>query len=121
MTGFVKGGNPKAAIDCCIELNHWDKAIELATKYDHSKFVENAIAMYTKNLSQKGNPLHAIQVHCSGGQQLNAAKILKQLALQMASMKVCLVQRGNFTFFLCNMTRFEDNYEQYLVHIIQCN
>ena len=27
-------GNPKAAIDCCVIQNRWDKALELAEEHD---------------------------------------------------------------------------------------
>jgi hypothetical protein len=30
----LRGGNPKAAVDCCVLLNRWDVALELAEKHD---------------------------------------------------------------------------------------
>ena len=30
----LRGSNPKAAVDCCVVLNRWDLALELAEKHD---------------------------------------------------------------------------------------
>ena len=30
----LRGGNPKAAVDCCVLLNRWDVALELAEKHE---------------------------------------------------------------------------------------
>jgi hypothetical protein len=88
MIGFVRGGQTEMAIDCCMELNHWDKAVKLAKKHDCENIVESAIMKYTKYLLQSGNLLHAVDVYRKGGQHLNAAKVLNQLARQMAAKKV---------------------------------
>lgn len=99
---FVASGDIKAAIDCCMDLNNWNLAIELAKKHDFLKYVQNNIAKCTKYLLQIGNPLHAVQIYCKANQQLEAAKIFLQLAKQMAKIKVigfgvhnvCTVVRG---------------------------
>lgn len=88
VTTFVKSGDIKAAIDCCMELNNWNLAIDLAKKHDFLKYVQNNIAKCTKYLVQTGNPLHAALIHCEANQQLDAAKIFLQLAKQMAQIKV---------------------------------
>ncbi|KAG0617617.1 hypothetical protein M758_4G002900 [Ceratodon purpureus] len=88
VTAFVEGGNVKAAMDTCMDLNHWDIGMALATKYDQTKHVESTMVKYTTHLQESGNPLHAVQVLIKGGQQLEAAKILLQLARQMATIKL---------------------------------
>lgn len=101
-TAFVESGDIKAAIDCCMDLNNWNLAIDLAKKHDFLKYVQNNIAKCTKYLIQIGNPLHAALIHCEANQQLDAAKIFLQLAKQMAKIKVidfgvhyvCTVVRG---------------------------
>ena len=30
---FLKAGNVKAAVDCCVLLNQWDRAVELAQEH----------------------------------------------------------------------------------------
>ena len=35
----IRGGNPKAAVDCCVVLNRWDIALELAEKYDFPQVI----------------------------------------------------------------------------------
>ena len=31
----LRRDDPKSAVDCCVNLNVWDKALELAEKYDY--------------------------------------------------------------------------------------
>ena len=33
VSALLKAGEPKAAIDCCVLLNQWDMAVELAEKH----------------------------------------------------------------------------------------
>lgn len=84
----MEGGNIKAAINTCMDLNHWDIGMDLAMKHDQLKYVESTMVKHTTNLLESGNPLHAVQVYMKGGQQLEAAQILVQLARQMATIKV---------------------------------
>jgi len=71
-----------------MDLNHWDIGVGLAMKHDQSKYVESAMVKHTTHLVESGNLLHAVQIHIKGGQRLEAAKILLQLARQMATIKV---------------------------------
>ena len=84
----MEGGNIKAAIDTCMDLNHWDIGMDLAMNHDPSQNVESSMVKYTTCLQEFGNSMHTVQVLIKGGQQLEAAKILVQFALQMAEIKV---------------------------------
>jgi WD repeat-containing protein 35 len=101
VTAFVESGDIKAAIDCCMDLNNWNLAIDLAKKHDFLKYVQNNIAKCTKYLVQIGNPLHAALIHCEANQQLDAAKIFLQLAKQMAKIKVI----GFGAHYVCTVVR----------------
>lgn len=37
VTAYLKGGHVKKAIDCCIVLNEWDVAVDLAQEYDYAQ------------------------------------------------------------------------------------
>ena len=39
----LRGGNPKAAVDCCVLLNRWDIALELAEKHDFPQVLVHTI------------------------------------------------------------------------------
>jgi WD repeat-containing protein 35 len=32
---FIKAGDPRAAVDCCVALHQWDQAMELATDHGY--------------------------------------------------------------------------------------
>ncbi|KAL2612195.1 hypothetical protein R1flu_023887 [Riccia fluitans] len=82
VTCFVRGGDVKYAINCCMELNHWQKAIELSKLHDCEKSVMGTLTKYTNTLLQSGNPLHAVEVYEKAGQHQQAAKVLTRLAKQ---------------------------------------
>lgn len=52
----------KDAIDCCIELNQWDKAIYLA-KQHNIKDVDGLLAKYASYLLEKNKTLEAIELY----------------------------------------------------------
>jgi len=37
VTAYIKAGQVKKAIDCCITMNEWDIAVELAQEHDYSQ------------------------------------------------------------------------------------
>lgn len=49
----LRSGQPRAAVDCCILQNRWDKALELAEQYDFPQ-VEGLLAKAAANLLTKG-------------------------------------------------------------------
>ncbi|OAE19425.1 hypothetical protein AXG93_4273s1210 [Marchantia polymorpha subsp. ruderalis] len=89
VTCFVRGGDVKGAINCCMELNFWQKAMELSKLHDCEKLVSGTLAKYTSYLLQSGNPLHAVEVYQRAGEHQQAAKILTNLA------KTCAKKTGN--------------------------
>lgn len=78
----------KEGIDCCVELNHWDKAVELARQHNCEQEVNTTLMKYSTLLLQSGNKLHAVEVFRKGGKHAHASAVLKQLAEQSAAAKV---------------------------------
>ena len=52
----------KEAIDCCVELNQWDQAIELA-KQHNIKEIDTLLAKYASYLLEKNKTLDAIELY----------------------------------------------------------
>lgn len=52
---FIKAGNVQGAVDCCITLNEWSKAVELAEKY-HLPQIEKLLTQYAAHLIAKQEP-----------------------------------------------------------------
>ena len=52
----------KEAIDCCVQLNQWDQAIELA-KQHNIKEIDTLLAKYASYLLEKNKTLDAIELY----------------------------------------------------------
>ena len=57
----LRSGNPKAAVDCCVVLNRWDLALELAERHDFPQ-VEGLLTRYALALNQRGRRLEAVEL-----------------------------------------------------------
>ena len=49
---FLKADDPKSAIDCCVLLNQWDQAVELAEQHKFQQ-IEGLLSKYATHLLQK--------------------------------------------------------------------
>ena len=59
---FQKTAKVKEAIDCCVSLNQWDQAIELA-KQHNIKEIDSLLAKYASHLLEKNKTLDAIELY----------------------------------------------------------
>ena len=75
LIGRFQCGNVKSAIDCCVELNQWNSAIELA-KTHNVKEIDTLLAKYASHLLEKNKILNAIELYRKASHFLDAAKLL---------------------------------------------
>ena len=80
---FVRGGNPKAAVDCCVQQNRWDTAIELAEQHDFPQ-VEGLLQRYAAGLVTKGRQLEAVELYRRANRPTEAALLIGDIADQVA-------------------------------------
>ena len=66
------------AIDCCIHLNHWNMAIDLARQHA-VKDIDSLLTKYAGHLLEKGRNLNAIELYRKAGHYLEAAKLLMKV------------------------------------------
>lgn len=52
VTAFLKAGDTKRAIDCCVLLNQWDQAVQLAQAHNFPQ-IEQLLAKYANHLLEK--------------------------------------------------------------------
>lgn len=71
-----------------MELNQWDKVMELSKDIDNVDNISKIMFEYTNSLIQSGNPLLAIEVYDKAKQHQLAAKALTNLAQQVVKRKV---------------------------------
>ena len=50
---LVKCSKVKEAVDCCVALNQWDRAVEIAHEHNMSS-VDELLAKYASHLLEKG-------------------------------------------------------------------
>ena len=75
----VRGGNPKAAVDCCVQQNRWDTAIELAEQHDFPQ-VEGLLQRYASGLVAKGRELEAVELYRRANRPTEAALLIGEIA-----------------------------------------
>lgn len=96
---FTRGGNPKAAIDCCVIQNRWDLALQLAEEHDFPQ-VEGLLTRYAQNLLLKGKKLEAVELYRRANRPTDSAILLGDIAEQVPSFR-CLLH------FISSSTRLQ--------------
>lgn len=76
---FVKAGEIKKAIDCCITLSQWSEAIRLAVKHQYPG-VSKLLASSAKQLIDSGKILEAVDSLSKAEQFIEAAKLMFMIA-----------------------------------------
>lgn len=77
-SAYLRNDDTKAAIDCCVILNQWDKAVELAEQHGYPQ-IEGLLTKYGTELMDKGKTLEAIELYRRANRSTEAAKLLNQL------------------------------------------
>jgi len=76
---FLKAGDVKRAIDCCVMLNNWDRAVELAEAHSFPQ-IEGLLSKYATQLLEKGKELQAVELFRKANRCTDAAKLLAKIA-----------------------------------------
>lgn len=83
VVAFTKTGEVKLAIDTCVTLNQWDLAVKLAKEHKHQE-INALLAKYASHLLEKDKKLEAIELYRKASHFIDAAKLLFQLASDVA-------------------------------------
>jgi WD repeat-containing protein 35 len=76
---YLKVNNVRAAIDCCVLLNQWNQAIELAEKNNFVQ-IEALLSRYASVLIEENKTIEAIMLYRKANRNTEAAKILNKIA-----------------------------------------
>ncbi|CAB1330545.1 unnamed protein product, partial [Coregonus sp. 'balchen'] len=79
VNAYLKCNQPKAAVDACVHLNQWNKAVELA-KNHNMKEIKSLLAKYASHLLEKNKPLEAVELYRKAHHFLDAAKLMFKIA-----------------------------------------
>ena len=72
----------KQAIDCCVELNQWDLAIDLAKQYN-IKEIDTLLAKYASHLLEKNKTLNAIELYLFNIPYPTVSRLLQPSSLSL--------------------------------------
>ena len=78
---------PKEAVDCCVLLNKWDLALELAERYDYPQ-VEGLLIKYAMNLVSTDRKLEAVELFRVANKPTEAAILIADIAETVATRNV---------------------------------
>ncbi|XP_060727604.1 WD repeat-containing protein 35 [Tachysurus vachellii] len=79
VSAYLRCNRPKAAVDACVHLNQWNKAVELAK--DHNmKEIGPLLSKYASHLLEKKKTLEAVELYRKAHHFLDAAKLMFKIA-----------------------------------------
>lgn len=76
---YTRVGNVKAAVDCCVTLNQWDAALQLAEQHDFPQ-VEGLLNRLASDLINKGKKLQAVELYRRANRPTEAALLIGDIA-----------------------------------------
>ncbi|KAJ8290228.1 hypothetical protein GJAV_G00010260 [Gymnothorax javanicus] len=79
VSAYLKCSQPKAAVDSCVHLNQWNKAVELA-KNHNMKEIGSLLAKYASHLLEKNKTLEVVELYRKAHHFLDAAKLMFKIA-----------------------------------------
>jgi len=80
---YIRSGNVRAAVDCCVLLNQWNQAVELAEKHNFVQ-IEGLLSRYASVLMEENKTVEAIQLYRKANRNTEAAKILNNIAKDLS-------------------------------------
>ncbi|XP_053191008.1 WD repeat-containing protein 35 [Scomber japonicus] len=79
VNAYLKCNQPKAAVDTCVHLNQWNKAVELARTHN-MKEIKSLLSKYASHLLEKNKTLEAVELYQKAHYFLDAAKLMFKIA-----------------------------------------
>ncbi|XP_068194364.1 WD repeat-containing protein 35 isoform X1 [Antennarius striatus] len=79
VSAYIKCNQPKAAVDTCVHLNQWNKAVEL-TRTHNMKEIKSLLSKYASHLLEKNKTLEAVELYRKAHHFLEAAKLMFKIA-----------------------------------------
>ncbi|XP_035465888.1 WD repeat-containing protein 35 isoform X2 [Scophthalmus maximus] len=79
VNAYLKCNQPKSAVDSCVHLNQWNKAVELARTHN-MKEIKSLLSKYASHLLEKNKTLEAVELYRKAHHFLDAAKLMFKIA-----------------------------------------
>lgn len=72
---YLRKGDVKKAIDCCVLLNQWNQAVELAEQHNFLQ-IEQLLQRYANHLMEKNKKMEAVELYRKANKNTQSATIL---------------------------------------------
>lgn len=82
VNAYIKAGAIEEAVNTCVLLQQWDKAVELAETYNYQQ-IEGLLSKYANELLDQGKEVEAVELYSKANKNLEAAEVLNRMANQM--------------------------------------
>jgi WD repeat-containing protein 35 len=79
---LLKGGDFKAAVDVCVQLNQWDRAVELAGIHKLPQ-IEGLLHKYATKLLDEKHTIQAVELYRKANREADSARLLAKLASEV--------------------------------------
>ena len=86
VSAYVRAGDVKAAVDACVSLSRWDRAVALAERHDFRQ-IEGLLSKYAAHLLETKRHIDAVDLFQKAGKHLESANVLRGLAEEAAARK----------------------------------
>ena len=86
VSAYVRAGDVKAAVDACVSLSRWDRAVALAEQHDFRQ-IEGLLSKYAAHLLDTKRHVDAVDLFTKAGKHLESANVLRGLAEEAAARK----------------------------------
>ena len=86
VSAYVRAGDVKAAVDACVSLSRWDRAVALAERHDFRQ-IEGLLSKYAAHLLETKRHVDAVDLFQKAGKHLESANVLRGLAEEAAARK----------------------------------
>ena len=83
---LLKGGDVKGAVDACVLLNEWDRAVELAEAHDFPQ-IEGLLTKYGTKLMNEGKLFQAIELFRKANRATESGRMLAKLAAEAGAVR----------------------------------
>jgi len=94
---YLKAGDPKAAIDCCVRLNQWQRGVELAEEFDFPQ-IEGLLSKAAQEMLDSGDKLQAVELYRRANKATEAAKMLAAMADEVGTVQLNPLHPKNLAF-----------------------
>ena len=81
----LRCNNIKAAVNACVKLNQWDRAVELAKNHSFPE-IDSLLLRYVSRLLEEGKLLEAVELYRKSNRSVEGAELLQRVCLEQQAL-----------------------------------